>query len=210
MTLRLLAGSSSRGAVAAPTAVSSASPDTAQHTKRVSEVCQVGVSGQKNDEGLSLLAFDFVGEFVFSADHSGARLDYERLDLKPDGTYVAKVDAHLVNPSVRSYGNGTCSLPEYGTWNAYKVSGQTRVRIRPTTGPARVYAASMVRGHLSLSRRSQSTMLFLADRLALSESSRSLVETAFDIQDATETTRVLPEANDESPSSTTDLERKTA
>jgi hypothetical protein len=201
MTLRLLAGSS--------LAASTSSPDTAQHTKRVSEVCRVGVSGQKNDEGLSLLAFDFVGDFVFSADHSGARLDYERLNLKPDGTYVAKVDAHLVNPSVRSYGNGTCSLPELGTWNAYKVSGQTRIRIRPTTGPARVYAASMVRGHLSLSRRSQCTVLFLADRIALSDSSRSLMNSVGDIQDATETTRVLPESDDSSPSST-DLERKIA
>lgn len=192
MTLRLLAGSS---------LAASSSPNTAQHTKRVSEVCRA--SGQGNDEGLSLLAFDFVGEFALHPTHSGGRLDYERLDLKPDGTYVAKVDAYLVNPSVRSYGGATCSLPEYGTWNAYKVSGQTRIRIRPTTGPARVYAAAMVRGHLSLSRRSQSTLLFVAERGVLTESSRSLMETASDIQDAIETTRVLPDDDD-------DTERKTA
>jgi len=152
------------------------------------------VSGQKSDEALSLLAFDFIGEYVFRDAQSGMRLDYDRLALRSDGTYVAKVDAHLVNPSVRTYGNATCTLPEHGTWNAYKVSGQTRIRIRPTTGPARVYAATRVRDNITLSRRSQTTMLLAADGTGTAESSPDI------LQDAIETARVLPDSSSDDDS----------
>lgn len=120
---------------------------------------------QSEDE-LSLVAHRFVGEFFWSSAHSGTLLDFERLELRPDGTYVAKVEATLLNPGVRSF-RFPCTLPEQGRWNAYDVSGHTRIRVLPTTSRARIYVATMIRGHLSLARRGQRTMLFLADRLSL-------------------------------------------
>ena len=123
------------------------------------------VSPERCDE-LSLLAYKFVGEFFRSSSHSGALLDFEQLDFRPDGTYAARVEATLLNPGVRSFGTA-CTLPEEGVWNAYAVCGQTRIRVRPTTGRARVYGAAMVGGHLTLSRRGERTMLFLGDRLSL-------------------------------------------
>ena len=130
---------------------------------------ETGADGQPGSEDeLSLIGHDFVGEFFWSSTHSGTLLDFEHLELRSDGTYFAKVEATLLNAGVLSFGS-PCTLPEEGRWNAYKVSGQTRLRVRPTTSRARVYIATMVSGHLSLARRGKRTMLFLGDRLSLSE-----------------------------------------
>jgi hypothetical protein len=127
----------------------------------------------------------FVGEFFWNArvlggPHSQGRgrslesrleqLDFELLDLRSDGTYVAKVEATLVNPGVRTFGHA-CMLPEEGVWSAYEVTGQMRIRVRPTTSRARVYVVRIERGELSLSRRGKRTLLLRSDRLTLGEGS---------------------------------------
>ncbi len=103
----------------------------------------------------------FVGEFSWKNDASGALVDFEQLTLAADGTYSAKVEATLVNPAVRCF-RAPCTLPEEGQWNAYKVSGKTKVRVRPSTGRARVYSASISADGqtLTLSRRGATTQLF--------------------------------------------------
>lgn len=143
MTLRLLAGSSAR------------EPETSTRPSAVYAVAEKVT----DSEALSPLACAFIGAFVFDAERTVERLDFDSVELRADGSYDAKVDAHLVNPSARSYGARVCTLPETGTWNAYKVSGQTRIRMRPTTGPARVYSVSMEGSALVLARRSQRTLL---------------------------------------------------
>jgi hypothetical protein len=103
---------------------------------------------------------NFIGDFVWSELGSGSLVDFERLTLFPSGQYVARVVATLVNPGVRSFGDHPCMLAEEGEWNTYQVSGRTRMRIRPTTGRARVYSASILDGALEISRRGQKTTLF--------------------------------------------------
>jgi hypothetical protein len=102
------------------------------------------------------IAADFVGTFSWAA---GQLLDFDHITLAPAGVYAAKVVATLVNPGVRSFGDVPCMLPEEGEWNTYQVSGKTRLRVRPTTGRARVYSAAIVDGELEISRRGQKTIL---------------------------------------------------
>jgi hypothetical protein len=98
----------------------------------------------------------FVGEYRWRP--GGPFLDLASIDLAPDGTYVAQVEATLVNAAVRSF-SFPCTLPESGEWSAYDVVGQTRIRLRPSTNKARVYVASLAGGELELSRRGTSTVL---------------------------------------------------
>jgi hypothetical protein len=108
------------------------------------------------------IAADLAGDYGWAGMMSGELLDFEALTLLPSGLYVARVVATLVNPGVRSFGSIPCMLPEEGEWNAYLVSGQCRLRIRPTTGRARVYSVvrTETRQHLAISRRGQQTVLF--------------------------------------------------
>lgn len=112
-------------------------------------------------DGLSVLALDFIGHYQrrIAAD---AFLDFETLAFHADGTYEAKVLATLVNPAVRTFGN-PCTLPESGTWNAYKVGDRTKIRVRPTTGRARVYEAASLADAMTLERRGASTTLARVD-----------------------------------------------
>jgi hypothetical protein len=110
-------------------------------------------------------ALQFVGDFGWTVA-SGDLLDFESLTLAPSGLYGARVVATLVNPGVRSFGSIPCMLPEEGEWNAYLVSGRCRLRIRPTTGRARVYSVALVDGHLEISRRGQRTLLFRAPAIS--------------------------------------------
>jgi hypothetical protein len=98
----------------------------------------------------------FVGEYRWRP--GGPFLDIASIDLAPDGTYVAQVEATLVNAAVRSF-TFPCTLPESGEWSAYDVIGQTRIRLRPSTNKARVYVASLRDGELELTRRGTSTVL---------------------------------------------------
>lgn len=99
-----------------------------------------------------------VGQFVWSPPRSGPFFDFESLELRPDGTYVARVEATLVNSAVRSFG-ARHTLPEEGEWSVYEVSGQIRLRIRPTTSRARVYVPALADGLVSLSRRGSTATL---------------------------------------------------
>lgn len=123
-------------------------------------------SESESDEPLSLLGRHFVGDYATASPSpqggGGSRLDFERVCLAEDGTYTAKVEATLLNPSVRSFG-ASCTLPEHGEWNAFMVKGKAKLRVRPTTGRARVYGVA--RNHdtltLTLSRRGESATLVL-------------------------------------------------
>jgi hypothetical protein len=100
-----------------------------------------------------------VGEFSWGGVLSGELLDFESLALTADGRYSARVVATLVNPGVRSFGATPCMLAEEGEWNAYFVTGTCRLRIRPTTGRARVYSIAIVGGNLEIGRRGRRTLL---------------------------------------------------
>jgi hypothetical protein len=100
---------------------------------------------------------ELAGEYLLR-EGSSLELDFEHLELRPDGTYVAKVDATLLNPQVRTFGR-TWTLPEEGVWNVYEVTGQRRIRVRPTTSKARVYVTSFDGRELSLARRGKRTVL---------------------------------------------------
>ena len=98
----------------------------------------------------------FVGDYRWRAGETF--LDIASIDLAPDGTYSAQVEATLVNPAVRSFAS-PCMLLETGEWSAYDVVGQTRIRLRPSTNKARVYVATLRDGELALSRRGANTVL---------------------------------------------------
>lgn len=121
------------------------------------------IQAPRIEEELSPVAREFIGAFFWSSPHSGGLLDFATLELRSDGGYSAQVEATLLNPRVRSFAF-PCTLPEEGRWNAYQVSGQTRIRVSPTTGRARVYLATRASDHLSLARRGRRTLLFPADR----------------------------------------------
>lgn len=115
-----------------------------------------------SEDELSVLGKQFVGKFEWHALDSGAFVDIETIDLRADGTYSAKVEATLVNPGVRCF-RFPCTLSETGKWNAYKVSGKTKIRLRPSTNKARVYGAGLsTTGELSLTRLGATTTLFRA------------------------------------------------
>jgi hypothetical protein len=99
----------------------------------------------------------FVGDYRWRAGETF--LDIASIDLAPDGTYTAQVEATLVNPAVRSF-SFPCTLPETGEWSAYDVVGQTRIRLRPSTNKARVYVAALRDGELALARRGTTTVLY--------------------------------------------------
>jgi hypothetical protein len=101
----------------------------------------------------------YVGDWRWRAGESF--LDIASIDLAPDGTYTAQVEATLVNAAVRSF-TFPCTLAEQGRWSAYEVAGQTRIRLRPSTNKARVYAVSLDEGALSLSRRGATAILHAA------------------------------------------------
>jgi hypothetical protein len=98
----------------------------------------------------------FVGGYRWRAGEPF--LDIASIDLAPDGTYTAHVEATLVNAAVRSF-SFPCTLPESGEWTAYEVAGQTRIRVRPSTNNARVYVVELRDGELSLTRRGATTVL---------------------------------------------------
>jgi hypothetical protein len=102
----------------------------------------------------------YAGDYAFRAVESGRLVDFDRIALRPDGSYVARVVATLVNPSVRTFGGVPCMLPEEGEWNTYRVSGRIRLRVRPTTGRARVYTVTRRGAQLELARRGEKTVLF--------------------------------------------------
>jgi hypothetical protein len=115
----------------------------------------------------------FVGQFVW--DPAVAELlDFEQLELREDGTYVGRVVATLLNSGVRTFG-AHCMLPEEGQWTAYAVGPAVRLRIRPTTGRARVYIVTRDGDRLGLARRGCSTTL-VADRAVSSSGICAIVE----------------------------------
>lgn len=117
--------------------------------------------GASEDELAATSQPSFAGEFEWRSDSSGTLVDFEQLTLAADGTYTAKVEATLVNAAVRCF-RFPCTLPEQGRWNAYEVAGKTKLHVRPSTGRARVYAASLSpdAGTLTLTRRGETTQLF--------------------------------------------------
>ncbi len=149
----LLAASLAAGPLAlVGCAVDSEGPSDADHE---------GDDVDATEDELSVLGRQFVGKFAWHAADSGDFLDIETIDLRADGTYSAKVEATLVNPAVRCF-RFPCTLAESGKWNAYKVSGKTKIRLRPSTNKARVYGASLANGDLSLTRLGATTTLFRA------------------------------------------------
>lgn len=104
------------------------------------------------------MKLSYVGDYRWRRRETAAFLDIEAIALEPEGTYTARVEATLVNSAVRCT-TTPCTLAETGTWSVYQVSGQTRMRLRPTTNKARVYVASIEDGELTLSRRGSSTVL---------------------------------------------------
>lgn len=98
----------------------------------------------------------FVGGYRWRAGETF--LDIASIALAPDGTYIAQVEATLVNAAVRSF-SFPCTLEETGCWSAYDVVGQTRLRLRPSTNKSRVYVVSIRDGQLELSRRGTSAVL---------------------------------------------------
>jgi hypothetical protein len=111
--------------------------------------------------GLSTLAGAFVGAYCWSASDSGSLLDFEHVDFRADGTYVAKVEATLVNPRVRC-SRFPFTLPEEGLWSSFKVAATMKLRVRPSTGRSRVYVIPISDDEhsLTLSRRGVRTKLF--------------------------------------------------
>ena len=100
---------------------------------------------------------DLVGSWTWDPAHASL-LDFEQVDLHADGTYEAKVEATLLHAGVRTFG-AKCMLPEEGRWNAYAVGTAIRLRIRPTTGRARIYVVTSDARRLVLSRRGSTTTL---------------------------------------------------
>lgn len=110
--------------------------------------------------GARALTRRLVGRYVWAPPRPF--FDFESLELRADGTYVARVEATLVNGSVRSFGVRH-TLPEEGEWNVYDVSGRLRLRVRPTTSKARVYIPALTDGILTLSRRGRTATLVSSD-----------------------------------------------
>ena len=141
-------------------ASSSDSSDASESTDGSEDV------GSSEDELSTFGQQSFVGEFEWKTDESGTLVDFEQVEFKADGSYTAKVEATLVNAAVRCF-RFPCTLPEQGSWNAYKVAGKTKLRVRPSTGRARVYSASISADAqtLTLSRRGETTKLFREARI---------------------------------------------
>lgn len=149
-------------------------------------------------EGIAAIAQPFVGSYEWREVAGGGLLDFESVVLAADGTYSGRVEATLVNSRIRVLSGGRCFLPEEGQWNAYTVSGQLRIRIRPTTSKARVYAASVADGRLTISRRGDKATLIARAAPPAAETSKIDVEerTSAPIPDDIPTERNLAAAYD--------------
>jgi hypothetical protein len=150
LPLKLLVGSFAAFSIALAGCAADTSNDTANDDAEDTNVSQ--------DE-LSALATKFVGEYAWNATDSGAFVDFEQVKLSADGTYTAKVDSSLVDSNVVCV-RYPCTLPESGTWQAYKSAGKTKLRFRPTGHASRSYYASLANDVLSLTRLGQTTKLF--------------------------------------------------
>ena len=116
-----------------------------------------------SEEALTSLATPFLGNWVWSADRSKFG-EFESLSLRANGTYVARVDADLVEKIVCK--KAPCTLPESGKFNVTKESGgYTHLTLTPSHGARRTYKASIDSGvhALSLMRFTKpSSVLFAA------------------------------------------------
>lgn len=85
------------------------------------------------DQGLGnrgISKASFLGKYSWQT--KSTFVDFAALEIKDDGTYVAKVDSGFVDPKVRCVAF-PCTLEETGTWNIYRsrVSGGFRLRVTP-------------------------------------------------------------------------------
>jgi hypothetical protein len=138
------------------TAGCSSDPTTAENEDDPAE--DVGVS----TEELNSLSQQFVGEYEWQAASSGTFVDFKKVNFKSDGKYTASVDSGLVNPNVVCFAF-PCTLPESGTWHAYRSFGRVKIRVNPTgPKPSRSYfaSASSVEHSIKLTRFGQTTKLF--------------------------------------------------
>lgn len=118
----------------------------------------VGVSADE----ISSRAAQFIGSYAWRAGDSGAFVDFQQLTLKQNGTYTAKVDSKLVNPSVRCIAF-PCTLAESGTWAVVRSGGKYKIRVNPAGWrPIRSYFSTInpLSRALTLTRYGQTTTLF--------------------------------------------------
>jgi hypothetical protein len=110
----------------------------------------------ETQEELTLVAKSLVGKYY---THSPAFGGFARLTLDKNGKYTASVEAGTMAICFTS----PCLLPENGTWNASKVGGKIRLRIRPAGGASRYYVATKSAAGLSLARNGSVENLTLLD-----------------------------------------------
>jgi hypothetical protein len=117
--------------------------------------------GVSQDE-LSSRAAQFAGAYSWRASDSGDFVDFQQLTLKANGSYTAKVDSGLVNPTVRCIAF-PCTLPESGTWTVLKSGSQLKLKVDPTgPKPSRSYYVTInsLSRTLSVTRFAHTSLLF--------------------------------------------------
>lgn len=110
-----------------------------------------------SEDELTTAAKKLVGDYEWRDGDSGSFLDFERLELRADGTYTASVDSGLVDPAVRCV-RFPCTLPESGSWGTFKSGGKLKLRVRPSGHPSRSYYATKANDQLTLGRSKDSTV----------------------------------------------------
>jgi hypothetical protein len=113
---------------------------------------------------LTSTAKQLVGTYWTHAPSFGG---FAKLVLRANGTYTADVDPAGTALCAKS----PCLLPESGTWNASKTAAGHRLRVTPSGGPARFYAATKNATDLVLSRAGQTQTLHVLGANACLDSS---------------------------------------
>jgi len=97
----------------------------------------------ESEDGITAAAQSLVGGYYSHAATFGG---FGRLTLSSNGKYTASVDPAGTAVCITS----PCLLPENGTWNASKVNGKLRLRIRAQGDVSRYYEATKSGSTLTL------------------------------------------------------------
>lgn len=114
--------------------------------------CSVDTGSEEESENvaetqdeLTLAAKSLVGKYYTQTPAFGR---FARLTLDKNGKYTAQNDDGGTAFCIQA----PCLIPESGTWNASKVGGKIRLRVRPTGGTSRWYDAAKSGPTLKLTR----------------------------------------------------------
>jgi hypothetical protein len=113
--------------------------------------CSVETAAEEDEnvaethEELTVAAKSLVGKYY---THQAVFGGFARLTLEKNGKYTASLDDGGTAFCIQS----PCLIPESGTFNASKIGGKIRLRIRPTGGVSRWYDAKKTSVGLELTR----------------------------------------------------------